>query len=553
MPPLITRISPANITTDFRGSIVLSGEYFGKEGAKTQLFLGGVPLCISCLKADRIEATLNAGKLPEPGTNDVWFQNPQGSCVATQAITVAKVSPVLKTAGPSTVFQDYQGKFVFAGDFLGTRKDEVTVSIGGVVLATKSATGTSVEAEQGDHQPLKAGTNDVVLVNRQGSFLLPQAITVLRALPTLKSIAPATVSADYQGTFVLVGEHLGAAAPAIELGGTPLSASADGENTFAAKVVAGAHLKPGTNDLIFVAPTGSAALTQAVVVTAASPIIRSVGPTNVNGDYRGEIILTGENLGYDTAQITAALGGAALIPTSANGTTIAMKAKTNFGVGTNDLVFRNQAGSFVFPKAVTVAKAGAGTHGADPVAIKNRPKLDIASVVPNHGFFSGPTTFLVTGTNFNPETVTDIVQSVIVGGIIASNVQVLSNEILQFEMPPLGTNSTNTLFADRAHAADVVIRSASQFAVMPKAIFFDLKSPTPASAPVAQPATAADQWIDKQAGVLKAFQAVQTNSTPLLTGPLRLEIGEPASRTNGISAQATTVIIQNSQNTNSVH
>lgn len=370
-------------------------------------------------------------------------------------------------------------------------------------------------------------------------------LTLPSLSPVVTSVSPTNINADFRGKIVLKGQHLHGAK--VLLGGIPLKTTSTEDDRIEAELIGKMPPSVGTDDLEVSNKGGEAVFPQAMVVSSPTPMITSYGPTNLAADYKGDIMIGGSNLGPPGKKIKASIGQTPLSGVSISENEAVLTANSNLNPGTNDLFFRTQRGLVIIHQAFVVAKPKAPDA---PVDCAGRPAMTFTAIYPTHGFVNAPTTFVVTGAGFDPKAVHDTLKAVIVGGQMLTNVDVVSDGLLQFQVPAWSNAVTNSPYPDSTHAADLVLVAGCTSLVEPGRVYFDLKGPSaPSNASTSSSGT--NSLIDSQVNALKALQAVQSNSVPTLVGALRLEVGGTSTMSNSPGGLTSTVIIQNGQNTNS--
>jgi hypothetical protein len=466
-------------------------------------------------------------------------------------LQLPKQVPAVYTVSPANIPADYRGRIILAGENLSGDCGGIQVLLGGVPLWVRSARSDMVEARIDPERPPVAGADDLVFTNGYGAVVLTQAVVVADATPVINSLAPAIIPRDFPGLITISGEHLGDRI-AFFLGGTPLPIYRIGKNAVEVSVPQNA-LKTAVYNLTVQNRFGAFVSSQTITVTNYTPSVQSVAPTNVAANFPGTITITGEHFGSDLGNIHVRLGGADLQVLSVNDNTIdAAKNFTDLKAGTNNLSVETDEGSVIVTQSIVVTADASLT-------CPGRPVLQLGTITPNHGYFDRPTTFVVTGEHFNPASFYDPVTVVLVGGVAATNIHVVSDNALRFDVPMWNTNANKSpyqggLFGSKA---DVVILSGCQGATISSALSFDLSAPlSPAATPsTIFPTNAVTQLIDTQATALKALVVAQTNIVPQLTGSLRVEAGIPSTQSTNSPPPGTssTVVIQNGQNTSTNH
>jgi hypothetical protein len=567
LTPVIESVSPTSLTTYSQRKLVLYGDYLGHDKSNIEVKLGGIRLNVNSATGDTVEVGVDDWTGIPPGPADLEFRNEGGACILPQAVIVTSLSPTLAQVSPTNISSDFDdGEVVLtvSGQNLGHDTNESTVTLGGVQLNTVSVNENSLKAALPLHKLVKAGTNDLAFRSRRGASVLPQAIVVTNVLPVVNTISPTNLPVDFPGTLVVSGRHLGVGDKAkirVRIGGVRLSVES-GRNKLEAELNAPDHLlPPGTNDLVVENDLGATVVANAIAVDRGLPVINAVTPTNIPRDFTGIITLSGQNLGTRKNNPNARLGGTTLHVESArdNAVDVTLDKTSPPMVATNDLVFENDRGSFLVSKAILIKEPA-------PINCENRPPPADMAVTPKHGFINHTTTFTLTGSHFDPPGHSDKIKNVILGGLAASNVQVISDSVVTFDFPGLdgaganasiasgGGKTTATLpYPDKDHAADLIVSSGCKAATLSNAVYFDMTLPNASSTNAST--NAADQIFDKQAAALKALAAVQTNNPPQLSGSLRLEVGATATNAtnSNFPASSSTVIIQNGQNTNASH
>ena len=276
-----------------------------------------------------------------------------------------------------------------------------------------------------------------------------------------------------------------------------------------------------------------------------APVATEVNPTNFPTDFKDFIAVKGDNLGPDTkiwlfSKDQAPVYAAA----SEDSTTHLLVAKISDTVspGTYSVIVKNDYGSDMLPQAIVVPEPP--STPAPPIA-DGRKDIVIIKPNPTHGFKNATTTFLLTGENFNPPDKHDKVTAVYVAGRAATNVVVISDQLLRFDVPAWVSKPTDPVaFLDSTTAADVTVASALKATTKEKILYFELISPVADNSGGGGGAGAGDAALDKGVKVLKALAADGSN-VPHLTGALRLEVGADAKDTNSAAGgSGSTVIIQ---------
>lgn len=467
------------------------------------------------------------------------------------------VTPSIKSVTPATIPDDYNGTIVVNGDYFGDDTDGVHVRLSGIDLNVASIANDRIEATvKSSRKHLLSGLNDLSVENSQGACVLTQAVMVTTFNPSYISFNPTSVPRDFHGNFTLSGLYLGndPKDSVVTIGGIPLKTISVSENALTARLKSN-RLRLGVNDIGFKNHRGAFTVSAAVNVSNAPlPVITAISPTNFSQNFKGDIILTGQNFGDDDNNPSVWIGGVKLNNVNASDNTVIADLNSHaqlFPIQTNDLIFHNDRGSYIASQALIV-KAPAPTRDSGH-------KLGITSVYPKEGFANAPTTFFLRGTNFNPEGMNDKVQTITVGGHAITNFIVSSDTLIRLEVPAwITSNITNKdglkviPFISKETAADIVIASASDSDTTNNAIYFDLSLPSGGSNST-NSASAVDKLIDKQASAIKALAAAQSNDVPQLIGSLRIELGPTNSGSKIVGSPTSTVIIQNGQNTNSLH
>ncbi len=461
--------------------------------------------------------------------------------------------PVVQSVSPTTIPADYRGKITLTGDYLDDATTNIQVLLGGTPLKVELAHLDTVEVVIDTNlPPLPAGINDLVFTNGWGSFILTQAVTVADATPVINSFSPTILPQGFNGTITISGQHLGLNTNQTQvlLGGFPLRVSSASQNTVLASVTNAPSTGPGTYSLALQNQFGSCVSGQGVTFTNFVPIVDSVTPTNFAANFAGTIIIRGQHFGLNTSLIGVSLGSTPLHVDAAGDYVIAATISKDYPPqqGTNNLVVSNGGIAGIATQAIVVTKAKAAPQEEANPDCGTRPPLSVDSISPRDGYVNGRTTFVAFGSNFAATNSHDPVVQVLVGGVAATNVLVVSDKVLCFDVPAWNNNGTNASpFPCRWHAANVVFLSKCQSVEKPDAVYFNLKvSMESSNAPAAAVTNAATQLIDKYGTVLKDLMAVETNITAQLGGSLRLEAGSLPSSTNvPASGFSPTVVIQN--------
>jgi hypothetical protein len=548
--PAVTSVSPTVIADGDEGNLIIMGHYLGRAGM-TEVRLNGVKLNVESSITNAIEAHINPSDHLMTGWNDLFVSNEFGGCVFTQAVNVIMRNPTFINFSPSQVGVDYMGPFTLVGSNLDA---EPRLRLGNFTLETRRGNENTVTADTAK-KPLRAGSYDLGFQNRRGGFTVGQVLTVTNVTPVISGISPSSIPFDFRGAIILSGDHLDGGAPTVRVGGIRLRVEMASVSPRRVEARRAEFLPVGTNDLEFGNSFGPASLPNAVIVTRPVPAIFGLSPTNVPQNFQGIITVTGQNFGTRVSRPSVWLGGIPLMVDRVSDTSVDVRfdpGQPNPDVRTSELVFRNDRGACTATQLVEVTAA--------PVPEDlHRPDIALNTILPpsGEGYVNIASKFFLKGSGFNPAN-HDKVKTVMVGTRMATNVQVLSDTLLQFEVPPWDisgkqlTNGQIRPFADSAHKADITVASQYKAQTLGTAVYFDLILPN--STPTTGGGTSATSNTNTLTGfIAQGLALAGTNASPQVGATFSLYAQVGAGKTNNpTSGTSSTVIIQNGQNTNAI-
>ncbi|HSY52214.1 MAG TPA: IPT/TIG domain-containing protein [Thermoanaerobaculia bacterium] len=261
-----------------------------------------------------------------------------------------------------------------------------------------------------------------------GHSLMSGVFTVVKATtpaPTVSGIAPTTGSQS-GGTVVTITGTGFLSGATVKFGGTPAT-SVTVESSTSINATAPAHA-PGKVDVVVTnSDNQSATLTQAFTYALPAPTITSINPSTGPTSGGTPVTITGTNFQSGaTVTIDALAATDVTVVSSTSITALTPLGPTSEELAA-DVVVTN-------PDSTKATASGAFTYFPPPLAV--------VSVTPNEGLPTGATGAApVTVTIFGAGFTAAVVSSVTVGGIAATNVQIVDPVTIRATIPtqPAGT------------------------------------------------------------------------------------------------------------------
>ncbi len=288
------------------------------------------------------------------------------------------------------------------------------------------------------------------------------------------------------------------------------------------------------------------------------PMLTAFSPNRISAKDSPEFLLLGRNLTPRSSVVTtASLGGVPLHILDAQNDRLRMEFEPRAGntiglldPGHHDLLITTADGSVLLPRAVQIEPATQPSPRCeltvDSIAVPRPPlSASAAGLSPSHAFFNGRTVVTLRGDGFKASVFHDPVAWISVGGRLAENIVVMNEQMLRFEVPAWtdSTDPVHSPFPDEANAADVVLATACQSLVLPKAITFNRRAPRAAATP--RPTPDLDPALVEKVQTMMTLQKALKKDV-ILKGGVSVSVGDidPCCTNGTTSAQSPRTVIQ---------
>jgi formylglycine-generating enzyme required for sulfatase activity len=439
----LTAVSPNSGPTTGGTTVTLTGTNL--VGTTAVTFGGVAATNIQTVSSTTVTAVSPANTT---GAKTVSIQTANGAASLGNAFTYVQPTPTITAVSPASGPTTGGTLVTLTGTNL---TGATTVSFGGV--AATNITVVSPTTVTAITPPGSPGTTSVFVSTPLGSYSLSNAFTY--ALPPLTSVTPNSGSTSGGTLIVVTGSNL-SSATGVTVGGVAATGFFKLSPTTVRALTPAGTL--GSKTVAVSTDQGTFSLVNGFTYVAPAASLVAVSPTGGPTSGMTQITLTGSNL------------------SGASGVTVGGVAATNVQVIDSATVRAVTPAGTPGSKSVTVTTpqgsatlSGAFTYTAAPV---------LASVVPASGLASGTTSITLTGSNLQGVT------GVTVGGVAASNVQVLDSSTVTAVVP-----------AGAVGAASIVVSAPSGTATLADA-FQRVNVTVPSWASLLEPAPNAAVVVD---------------------------------------------------------
>lgn len=395
--PVITELSPGNISTAGGSLITLTGTSFGTTPTVT---FGGVSMPVNSRSHTQIVATVPAG---QGGSKQVIVTaGGQSSPAAISSYS----NPSITSITPSSLNTNGTTAITLTGTNFGSLPAQTALTIGGVQATISSLSHTSIIATA----PAGQGASLPVGLTVSGlSAAVTQVISY--TAPFIDSISPSSFPTAGGTLVTLTGTNFGLT-PSATFGSITLQPTSSTHTSAVFAVPAG----QGLNQSLQL--TVGQQTSNTVLYNYDAPGITSVSPTSAPTSGNTPITITGNNFGLSG---TVSIGGASVTPTSYSHTQIIANVPPGQGGTVN----------------VSVTSAGRTSNTS---TISYQPP-NITSISAGNVSTAGGSVITLTGTNFGTSPI------VLIGGNPATVSTSTHTSAIVVVPVGQGTNKTVQLIA----------------------------------------------------------------------------------------------------------